>query len=182
MTKSDVLAPNNSEYVPDDQEEGGDEKKAHFIEEGFDYFYMAEECLKKKPIMHFEARCNEVNRNYEAENNPDYDNGVENKNNHSIDGKPKVEDKGKSGKKKKKGKDEVKDEEEEVEVELPNDPDNPEFDEKFRPINQYIYEVRKLGYDASSNKDYLKEQLEQNQNNYATAAYYLVQKDQDLVA
>jgi len=40
---------------------------------------------------------------------------------------------------------------------LANDPDNAEFDEKFRPINQYIYEVRKLGYDASSNKDYLKE-------------------------
>jgi len=27
MTKSDVLAPNNSEYKADDQEEGGDEKR-----------------------------------------------------------------------------------------------------------------------------------------------------------
>ena len=175
MTKSDVLAPNNSEYKPDDQDEG-DEKKTnfHFIEEGFEIYRWSEEAKKRKPIIHFKPRCNEVNRDYEGENNAAYDNGVANVSGHSLEEPPKADDKGKSGKKKKKGKEEVKDEEEEPEQSPQDDPNNPEFEPEIGISPQAIYEIRKLGYDASHDKDYLRAQVASNAHNYATAAYHLV--------
>lgn len=141
MTKSEVLAPYNSE----DSKAG--ELDDYPFELGFPVCYVKQ--VRVLPLK-FKPRCHAINRDYEAENGPGIDNGVISGDDFDLD-----EATPKDNKKKSKTKNKVtvdQNDEQYLHENIKNDDSNPEFVEKFKIIDKWVNQVNKLGYNACKDK------------------------------
>ena len=168
-SNSDILDPFNTSFSGGDMEVN----EENILNQGYE-LYSAKEIGKEGQIIKFNLKTREINKIYQALNNGDHDNGVENQ-------KPVDENKRdmvKAKKNSKKNKDEIKEELDRLmQGELPNVMLN-HFIRHYETNSKKAFKVQQYGFPL----EYVKKTVKANDCNFCTTVYYLENKDQSKIA